>query len=344
MGAPNKRQLAGRKVAKSRLLVNLSSEHGRFVQLFKKPDGSWGRVNAVKCCPTSKKELAELRNPLNWGRNGVLLMEQSEALQPFLKGLEEECAKYPQEPITGSVRNFNTLATEEADQLVQSKCGKSLELDQEKADLGRSQVTETALGKTITLHNLRDYAINFNKQLAMDVRKELKLPVPLDGESFSIILETESAETEAQYQHVAVKHEHGLYGDSGNGHFLSFSNITPGGNAHLRCLPGSHLAKSLGDLDKCSSCWRRFVDVPIPDGYFLVIHPLIIHAGSKTASLLSRVRSIHGYHGWSNEAREAKSELNKVDANMVQLACKASWQWPGKRKWKRKGKGGRPML
>ena len=270
----------------------------------------------------------------NWERNGVLLKKQSEACQTLMKLLKEECGKFRRK-IPGSTRIFNTLMIEDVDKLSRIY-GKRLGLVKAKGDLGRSQVTETALGGIKSLRKLREYAVKFNNQLAKDLRKELNWQVPKAGKSYTSILETENAEVEPQQQHVDVKHEFGLYGNSGNGYFLTLASI-PEGDARLRCLPGSHLAESLGDLGKCRSCWRRFIDVPIPDGYFLVVHPLIIHAGSKTASSNSRVRRIHGYHGWSNETREAKSKFTyKVNANMVQLACKASWQWPGKRK--RKGR------
>jgi len=313
MGAPNKRQLAALKSFRDRRMVSLASEQGKFVQLFETPDGQWGRVNGVKCDPASKKELAELMDIEKWEQNGVVLLELTEEGKDLMKVLQEECGKFPGE-IPGSTRIFNTLMIEDVDKLV-SVYGKRLGLVKEKGDLGRSQVTETALGAQPRLNKLRDAAVEFNNHLAICARAELNLPLPSGGESYASILETESSETEAQQQHVDVTHEFELYGYGGNGHFLTLSSIN--GDARLRCLPGSHRAQSLGELDKCSSCWRRFIDVPIPDGYFLVIHPLIVHAGSKTASSHSRVRRIHGYHGWSHDSREAKSELTyKVDANI----------------------------
>jgi len=44
--------------------------------------------------------------------------------------------------------------------------GKRLGLVKAKGDLGRSQVTETALGGIKSLRKLREYAVKFNNQLA----------------------------------------------------------------------------------------------------------------------------------------------------------------------------------
>jgi len=50
--------------------------------------------------------------------------------------------------------------------------------------------------------------------------------------------------------------------------------LTPGKRHASGVCPA--VTQSLRVLDKCRSCWHRFIEVPISDRYFLVVPPLII--------------------------------------------------------------------
>ena len=85
--------------------------------------------------------------------------------------------------------------------------------------------------------------------------------------------------------------------------FLSLLSMESG--TQLRILPRSHRAATVDELVK-TDVGEHVLDIHLPKGVVAVMHPLLVHCGSRTKSHHGNWR-IHGYHGFHRVGLDAKT-------------------------------------
>jgi len=85
--------------------------------------------------------------------------------------------------------------------------------------------------------------------------------------------------------------------------FLSLLSIESG--TQLRILPRSHRAATVDELVK-TDVGEHVLDIHLPKGVVAVMHPLLVHCGSRTKSHHGNWR-LHGYHGFHRVGLDAKT-------------------------------------
>jgi len=185
---------------------------------------------------------------------------------------------------------FNTVLTEEHIQVT----SKFPELAAFLADPGRFQTTTAVM--SVKHAALLERCNALYRHVSTLIHEALVIESP---ENVLIsVLETAGPEVSEQLCHRDV-----TFGKYARNTFLSLLSIESG--TQLRILPRSHRAKTVAELVN-TDVGEHLLDLHLPKGVCAVMHPLLIHCGSKTKSCNGNWR-LHGYHGFPSDGLDSKT-------------------------------------